>query len=63
MFALLLDGLAEVGADLTNAVITADALHIQRAHAPYLHERGAEFVFTVKHTQPTLFAALDALLA
>ncbi len=42
-------------------MITADALHTQRAHAEYLHERGAGFVFTVKHNQPTLFAALDAL--
>jgi DDE family transposase len=61
MFAPLLDELTEVGVDLTNAVITADALHTPRAHAQYLHERGAEFVFTVKHNQPGLFAALDAL--
>ena len=33
----------------------------QRSHAQYLHERGAGFVFTVKHNQPGLFAALDAL--
>ena len=61
MFAPLLEGLAEAGVDLTRAVITADALHTQRAHAEYLHERGAGFVFTVKHNQPGLFAALDAL--
>lgn len=61
MFAPLLDGLADAGVDLTSAVITADALHTQRAHAKYLHERGAGFVFTVKHNQPTLFTALDAL--
>ncbi|HET9257376.1 MAG TPA: hypothetical protein VFO16_19545 [Pseudonocardiaceae bacterium] len=42
-------------------MITADALHTQRAHAEYLHERGAGFVFTVKENQPTLFAAPDAL--
>ncbi|MDX3589361.1 ISAs1 family transposase [Streptomyces europaeiscabiei] len=34
-FAPLLDGI-----DLTDAVITADALHTQRDHATYLHERG-----------------------
>lgn len=61
MFAPLLDGLADAGVDLTSAVITADALHTQRAHAEYLHERGAGFVFTVKQNQPTLFTALDAL--
>ena len=42
-------------------MITADALHCQRDHATYLHQRGAGFVFTVKHNQPGLFAALDAL--
>jgi predicted transposase YbfD/YdcC len=61
MFAPLLDRLADTGVDLARAVITADALHTQRAHAEYLHERGAGFVFTVKQNQPTLFAALDAL--
>jgi predicted transposase YbfD/YdcC len=61
LFAPLLDGLADAGVDLAQTVITADALHTQRAHAEYLHERGAGFVFTVKHNQPRLFAALDAL--
>jgi predicted transposase YbfD/YdcC len=61
MFAPLLDRLADAGIDLAHTVITADALHAQRAHAAYLHERGAGFVFTVKHNQPALFAALDAL--
>jgi predicted transposase YbfD/YdcC len=61
MFAPLLDGLAEAGVDLTSTVITTDALHTQRAHAQYLHDRGAGFVFTVKQNQPGLFAALDAL--
>ncbi|MGH3711727.1 MAG: ISAs1 family transposase [Pseudonocardiaceae bacterium] len=60
MFAPLLDGLAQAGVDLTNTVITADALHTQRAHAQYPHDRGAGFVFTVKQNQPGLFAALDA---
>ena len=61
MFAPLLEGLAEAGVDLAHTVITVDALHTQRAHAQYLHERGAGFVFTVKHNQPGLFAALDEL--
>ncbi len=61
MFAPLLARLADTGVDLAQAVITADALHTQRAHARYLHERGAGFVFTVKQNQPALFAALDAL--
>ncbi|MGH8601497.1 MAG: ISAs1 family transposase [Gammaproteobacteria bacterium] len=61
MFAPLLDKLADTGIDLARAVITADALHTQRAHAHYLHQRGAGFVLTVKQNQPALFAALDAL--
>ena len=60
-FAPLLDTLAAAGVDLAHTVITADALHTQRAHADYLHERGAGFVFTCKQNQPRLFAALDAL--
>lgn len=47
--------------DIAGAVITADALHTQRATARYLHDRGAEFVFCVKENQPKLFACLDAL--
>jgi predicted transposase YbfD/YdcC len=61
MFAPLLDQLAATGIDLHRVVITADALHCQRAHAQWLHERGAGFVFTTKLNQPTLYAALDAL--
>jgi predicted transposase YbfD/YdcC len=61
MFAPLLDRLAETGVDPSRLVITPDALHCQRAHAAYLHERGAGFVFTAKHNQPGLFTALDAL--
>ncbi len=59
-FAPLLDTLTAAGIDLSHTVITADALHTQRAHAIYLHERGAGFVFTAKQNQPRLFAALDA---
>lgn len=56
-FAPLLDTL-----DLTDAVVTADALHAQRAHADYLVlDRGAHYLLTVKGNQPTLFAQLKAL--
>jgi hypothetical protein len=61
MFAPLLENLAAAGVDLGKVVITADALHSQRAHAEYLHSRGAQFVLTVKQNQPGLYAALDAL--
>jgi hypothetical protein len=50
-FAPLLDTLTAAGIDLAHTVITADALHTQRAHADYLHERGAGFVFTAKQNQ------------
>lgn len=56
MLSELLDNL-----DITETVITADALHTQRDTADYLHRRGAEFCFCVKQNQPKLFAALDAL--
>ncbi len=52
----LLDGLS-----LDGAVITADALHCQRATADYLHGRGADFILPAKDNQPGLFDALDAL--
>ncbi len=46
--------------DLTGAVITADALHTQRAHARYLVEhRNADYLFLVKDNQPTLAAQLS----
>jgi hypothetical protein len=57
MFAPLLDRVE----DLTATVVTGDQLHTQRAHATYLHQRGAHYVFTVGGNQPRLFAALDAL--
>lgn len=40
--------------DLKGAVITADALHTQRAHAKLLHKRGAHYVLTVKGNQCAL---------
>ncbi|MFF4879399.1 ISAs1 family transposase [Micromonospora sp. NPDC000668] len=59
-FAPLLDQISD--ADLTDTVITVDALHAQRAHAVYLVEqRHAHYLFTVKDNQPTLAAQLRAL--
>jgi predicted transposase YbfD/YdcC len=49
------------GVSLDGAVVTADALHCQRATARYLHRRGADFILPVKDNQPGLFDALDAL--
>jgi predicted transposase YbfD/YdcC len=49
-------------ADLTGAVITADALHAQRAHAAYLvEERHAHYLLTIKHNQRTLARQLSRL--
>jgi predicted transposase YbfD/YdcC len=49
--------------DITGALITADALHVQKHTARYLVEdKKADYLFTaVKDNQPGLFAALDAL--
>jgi predicted transposase YbfD/YdcC len=56
MFATLLDRI-----DIAAAIITADAMHAQRAHATYLYGRGADYVLTVKRNQPHLHALLAAL--
>src|SRR4051795_8435003 len=48
-------------ADLRHVLVTGDALHCQRAHADYLHARGAHYLFTVKGNQPTLRRALARL--
>src|ERR1700691_2602781 len=57
MFAALLDRI-----DLAGAVVTADALHAQRAHAGYLAgQRGAHYLITVKGNQPSLRAQLAGL--
>jgi len=48
--------------DLTGVMVTADALHTQRAHATYLvDKRGADYLLIVKANQPNLFAHLDSL--
>ena len=56
MFATLLDRV-----DITDAVITADALHAQRDHAIYLARRGAHYLLIIKRNQPSLHAQLAAL--
>jgi predicted transposase YbfD/YdcC len=51
----------EILPDLGGVVVTADALHCQRAHADYLHGRGAHYLFTVKGNQLALRRALAGL--
>ncbi|MFB7928833.1 ISAs1 family transposase [Streptomyces sp. NPDC056039] len=48
-------------ADITGAIITADALHTVADHARCLHRRGAFGLFPVKENRAVLFAQLDAL--
>jgi predicted transposase YbfD/YdcC len=48
--------------DLAGKVVTADALHAQRAHARYLvRDRAADYLLVVKDNQPGLVAAIDQL--
>jgi predicted transposase YbfD/YdcC len=48
--------------DLTDHVVSADAMQTQRTHARWLTEtKKAHFVFPVLDNQPTLFDSLDAL--
>jgi predicted transposase YbfD/YdcC len=57
MFSTLLDRM-----ELTGAIVTADAMHAQRAHAEYLvGSRGAHYILTVKCNQPNLHTQLKAL--
>jgi len=55
-FAPLLDRI-----DLTDVLLTADALHTQRGHADYLHGRGGHYLLIAKANQPTLHAQLVGL--
>lgn len=55
-FATVLDRI-----DLRNVVVTADALHTQKAHARYLHRHRGRYLFVVKGNQPTLHAQLRNL--
>ena len=56
-FAPLLDQIN----DLSNTVITVDALHCQRDHVTYLTSRGADWILTVKGNQPKLRTQLAGL--
>jgi predicted transposase YbfD/YdcC len=47
--------------DLTNKIVTADALHTVKATADHIHQRGGHFVLPVKENRQALFDALDAL--
>jgi hypothetical protein len=48
--------------DIKGKVVTADALHTQVGHAKYLKkERGADYFFTVKKNQSTLYKDIEAL--
>ncbi len=49
------------GADLDRAVVTAGALHCQRATTDYLRGRGADFILPAEDNQPRLSGALDTL--
>jgi predicted transposase YbfD/YdcC len=40
--------------ELAGVLVTADALHCQRAHADFLAARGGHYLFTVKGNQPLL---------
>ena len=56
-FAPLLENL-----DLAAVLVTADAMHTQRAHARFLvEEKNADYLLVVKDNQPTLFSELNAL--
>lgn len=56
---LIVDLLAPL--DLTDVVVTADALHCQRATAEHIVGRGGHYVFTVKNNQRALRNLLKAL--
>jgi predicted transposase YbfD/YdcC len=56
VFAPLLDRI-----DIADTIVTADALHTQRAHVDYLTGRGAHYLLTVKANQPTLLRQLREL--
>jgi predicted transposase YbfD/YdcC len=60
-FTPLCDRVADLGIDLAEVVVTADALHCQDRHAHDLHARGAHYVFVVKANGPGLRAQLREL--
>jgi Domain of unknown function (DUF4338)/DDE_Tnp_1-associated/Transposase DDE domain len=55
------DGPGTASGKLHGVIVTADALHTQRAHASYLRKHGGDYVLIAKGNQPKLFAALDDL--
>jgi predicted transposase YbfD/YdcC len=60
-FTPLLDRVQTQVGSLAGAVIVADALHAQTAHARDVAARGAHLLVTVKANQPTLHAQLKRL--
>ncbi|TDQ04963.1 IS4 family transposase [Labedaea rhizosphaerae] len=60
-FAPLLERISQAGIDLSTVVVTADALHTTHAHATYLRQRDAHYVFVVKKNQRRLYHQLAAL--
>jgi predicted transposase YbfD/YdcC len=48
-------------ANLSGVLVTADALHAQREHATWLHQRGAHYLVTVKGNQLSLLRQLRSL--
>lgn len=56
----MLAGLLKV-LDITDAVITADAMHCQRETAQTIRERGGHYILTVKGNQPTLRKRVKSL--
>lgn len=47
--------------NITDVVVTADALHCQRESAAWIIEHGGHYVLTVKGNQPTILRQLKAL--
>lgn len=47
--------------DIADAVVSADALHCQRATAEHITERGGHYILTVKGNQPKLRKQLKSL--
>jgi predicted transposase YbfD/YdcC len=47
---------------VAGTLVSAEAMHTQRAHARFLVEdKDADYLLTIKANQPKLFAALGAL--
>lgn len=46
--------------DITDTIITADALHAQDRHARYLRDRGAHHILTAKDNRPKLLTQLKS---